>query len=262
MNLLLGDLSPLNDTEKLQTALQGLYAGTVTQEQVLQIGRRLYASGQQYNDLFAIVSQFQGRATGGTFTGGRQGSQQGGGLSGADRQHLQDLYERRDAAQAQQDYANAQILARQIAEIAAANGEDYAAAMKEIGGVKAEELAKRLHLDSVDQLNAYLDNAKQQLDSAGENTASIVDAIDRLGDRLAGVINPPGSSGDNGHTGGHDLPPGGSSGDLGHFGDHNLPLAINENTQVMQQLIARIDRQAMQNPSSEPRSLRTPERVR
>jgi len=33
----------------------GLRAGTVTQEQVLQIGRNLYASSQAYNDLFAYV---------------------------------------------------------------------------------------------------------------------------------------------------------------------------------------------------------------
>src|SRR6185369_941444 len=65
IQLLLGNLSPLNDQQKLQIALQGLRAGTVSQETVLGIGRSLYASSQAYTDLFNQV----------THMGGQQGSQ-------------------------------------------------------------------------------------------------------------------------------------------------------------------------------------------
>lgn len=55
IDLLLGNLSPFNDRKKLQLALQGQAAGTVTPEQVLQIGRRLFASGADYAQLFQQV---------------------------------------------------------------------------------------------------------------------------------------------------------------------------------------------------------------
>jgi hypothetical protein len=67
VNLLLGDLSPLNDQQKLQYALSGLRNGTVTQEQVLQIGRNLYASSQKYTDLFNLVRQIGDHSGSGWF---------------------------------------------------------------------------------------------------------------------------------------------------------------------------------------------------
>jgi hypothetical protein len=61
INLLIGDLSPLNDRAKLEEARKGLIAGSVSQDQFLEIARRLYASSQQYNTEFAFAQQFPGR---------------------------------------------------------------------------------------------------------------------------------------------------------------------------------------------------------
>lgn len=55
INLLLGNLSPFSDRKKLKIALQGQLAGTVRPEQVLEIGRRLMASGSDYEQLFNRV---------------------------------------------------------------------------------------------------------------------------------------------------------------------------------------------------------------
>ena len=72
MNLLLGSLSPLNDQEKLQKALEGLRAGTASQDQVLEIGRRLYASSSAYSALFKQVMAI------GDHTGGHTSAGSGG----------------------------------------------------------------------------------------------------------------------------------------------------------------------------------------
>jgi hypothetical protein len=172
INLLLGDLSPLNDQEKLNKALEGLRAGTVTQEQVLQIGRRLYASTEQYNALFAMVQQYGSRPSGSGRIGGVDASSTGG-LSAEDRARLESLYDQRDAAMAQQDFLNAQTLAGQIAEISEASGEDYKQILEEMG-VNAEELAERLHLDSVDQLDQWIETFQENSD---QNTNVVADLL-------------------------------------------------------------------------------------
>jgi hypothetical protein len=215
MNLLLGDLSPLNDMEKLQRAMEGLRQGTVSQEQVLQIGRRLYASSSQYEALF---NQVMGIRSGGQSYGGGGGSAgaSAGGLTQAEREHLKELYAQQAELVAQQDYANAQTLAQQIAEIASAKGEDFQQVLDEMG-INGEDLAERLHLDNADQLQAYIDNVQAQLDSNGENTTSIVDAIERLGDRLLGIVAPE-DRGHSGHArpGAPEAPAGGDRGHSSH----------------------------------------------
>jgi hypothetical protein len=176
INLLLGDLSPLNDREKLQTALEGLRAGTVSQEQVLEIGRRLYASSQAYNDLFAMVQGYGRPAPGSAGGSSGVGGSQAGGLSQADRDRLEALYLQRDAAMAQQDYLNAQTLAGQIAEIAEASGEDYMAVLDDMG-INAEELAERLHLDNVQQLDEWIERFQQQTDSQEQQSTILADLL-------------------------------------------------------------------------------------
>lgn len=172
INLLLGDLSPLNDQEKLNKALEGLRAGTVTQEQVLQIGRRLYASTDQYNQLFAMVQQFGSRPSGSGSVGGVSPGQAGG-LSAEDRARLESLYDQREASMAQQDFLNAQTLAGQIAEISEASGEQYKDVLEEMG-ISAQELAERLHLDNVDQLDAWVETFQENND---ENTNVVADLL-------------------------------------------------------------------------------------
>ena len=181
MNLLLGDLSPLNDQQKLQQALQGLRAGTVTQDQVLQIGRRLYASSQAYNDLFA---QVQGIGVISQSTGGAGTS--GSSTSPGDQQRLSDLLAERDELQKAATASQYQTLAQQIAEIAMAKGEDYQQVLDELG-IKASDLEKGLGIKSDADLTKYLNAVQAQTDSDGHNTASIVDVLNQILDALTGT---------------------------------------------------------------------------
>ncbi len=192
INLLLGNLSPLNDQQKLQIALQGLKAGTVTQDQVLTIGRNLYASSEAYNNLFAQVQQYGGKAgqvgPPGTFKGGPAPIITSGAnasviaastLSDADAQKLKDLIAERDALQASQTLQQYQTLASQIAEIATAKGEDFKTVLSEMG-IQQAALEKGLGLQSDQALQDYITTIQKQQDSANENTQSIVDAINML----------------------------------------------------------------------------------
>lgn len=191
VNLLLGNLSPLNDQQKLQVALQGLRAGTVTQDQVLTIGRNLYASSQAYNDLFAMVQQYPGA---GHSAGGHSGFSSGGsssssahGLSPADQARLQTLLKEQAALQAANTMGQYQTLAGQIAEIASAKGETYQDIIKEMG-VNMSDLEKGLGIKNDEDFAAYMASLARQVDSAGNNTLSIVGAINALPQQLANVL--------------------------------------------------------------------------
>jgi hypothetical protein len=180
INLLLGDLSPLNDQEKLQTALGGLRAGTVSQEEVLQIGRRLYASTEQYNQLFAMVQGMGGRGRAGSPDwGGGAGAAAAGGLSSAESERLKVLLEQQAQMQAGMQLQQYQTLAQQIAEIAMAREEDWQAVAERMG-IDLAGLQEGLGLQSQEELDAWLDRIEEQTDSEGRNTESIVDEIQAL----------------------------------------------------------------------------------
>lgn len=183
MNLLLGSLSPYNDQRKLQIALQGLRAGTVTQDQVLEIGRRLYASSQAYTDLFNQVRQFGGRQTSPIAGGGAVGSGAEG-LSASESKRLSDLLKLQEQLQASAQLQQYQLLAQQIAEIAAFKNEDW---KNVIQGLDLDKFAKGLGL-TADQLDEYIKKLEDQTDSNGENTRSIVDSMDRAADRIVAAI--------------------------------------------------------------------------
>lgn len=186
LQLLLGDLSPLNDQEKLQKALEGLRAGSVSQEEVLQIGRRLYASSEAYNQLFRQVQQFTPRPSavgGGSYSSGANAAAANG-LTEKERQRLEELYKQQAGLQAAQDYANAQTLARQIAEITASGGETLDELLKE-WGLSADELAQRLRLEGADQLQSYIDAQKKLVDSNGQNTTVLADLLRQIRDLLS-----------------------------------------------------------------------------
>lgn len=180
LNLMLGNLSPLNDQQKLQLALQGLRAGTVSADQVLSIGRSLYASSQAYTDLFNQVMPYAGQqaAGGGSYVGGSSTSTTDHTqlLSQADQEKLAALMKERDSLQAAQTLQQYQTLARQIEEIAQAKGETFDQVIKEMG-IDQAALEKGLSIKSDADFAAYMDQMKKQLDSAGENTTSIVTAI-------------------------------------------------------------------------------------
>jgi hypothetical protein len=184
MNLLLGDLSPLNDQMKLQKALQGFRSGTVTADQVLQIGRRLYASSQQYTDLFNMVMQGGGHgANQTTGAGGSTGTH--GGLSAAESQRLSDLLKEQQQLQSAAQLQQYQTLAQQIAEISSAKGEDWHQVVSDMG-IDLKAFEKGLGM-SDSQLDTYIKNFQALKDSNGDNTASIVAVLNQILTALGGT---------------------------------------------------------------------------
>lgn len=179
MNLLLGDLSPFNDQKKLELALQGLREGTVDPEQVLEIGRRLYASTSQYTDLFNMVmgmAQFGG------------GGMTPGSDTSADGRTLQELIAARDALLAAQRPDLADDLAHRIAELAAATGETFAE-IAEGMGFDIANIADDLNL-SGDQLNELLNQYMAQFEAMdfGSLSESLTTNYTENTDRIVAAI--------------------------------------------------------------------------
>ncbi len=228
MNLLLGDLSPLNDAEKLQKALVGLRSGTATQEQVLAIGRRLYASSQAYTDLF---NQVMAMGPGHAGTGGSQFAQAGGsGLSAADSARLRELEKEKKQLESAQQFQQYQLLAQQIAEIASAKGEDWQQVVSDMG-IDLKAFEKGLGMNDA-QLDAYIKNFQSLKDSNGENTKSIIAVLNAILVQLGGT--PIGDSGgDTGGTGSGSTPRGHS----GHGGvrDPRVDQIMDGFARIMQQ---------------------------
>lgn len=150
MQLLLGDLSPFNDNRKLEIAREGLQAGSVSQEQFLQIARRLFGSTDSYLREFEFAQQFPNRAQemggGGFNVSGSSTFSAGGG----DGRTLDQLIEARDALLAANRVTNAQDIARRMAELSAASGETF------------DELASSMGF-SLDRLAADLSFTDTQL---------------------------------------------------------------------------------------------------
>lgn len=182
ISLLIGDLSPLNDLQKLQVALQGLRAGTVSKEDVLGIGRRLYASSQQYTDLFNLVQGINPASAGVPGVGGRVGP----GFSSADQKRLDDLLKEQQQLQAAAQLQQYQTLAQQIAEIASAKGEDWQQVVADMG-IDLKAFEKGLGMND-QQLNDYITSIQKQTDSAGNNTQSIVKAINDMSDAIVTTL--------------------------------------------------------------------------
>lgn len=177
MALLLGDLSPFNDQKKLELALEGLRAGTVDPETVLEIGRRLYASTSNYTNLFnQVMGMAQFGQNGGTNTSTEQG------------RTLAELIAARDALLAATRPQLAEELASRIAELANATGDEFAAIAQE-QGFNLAQLGADLGLNS-DELNAYLEQLQAQFESQdfGAVGQMIQDAINNSADRIVEAI--------------------------------------------------------------------------
>jgi hypothetical protein len=186
MNLLLGSLSPLNDQQKLQTALQGLRAGSVTQDQVLTIGRQLYASSEAYNQLFAEVQGIGDHTKTGTTRGGSGGAQSVT-LSSADQARLAQLQKEQSVLQAAQTAGQFQTLAQQIAEIATVKGEDFTQVLTDMG-IKQSDLEKGLGLQSDADLAKYISTLQSQTDSQHQDSASLEASINALPTAIGAAV--------------------------------------------------------------------------
>lgn len=180
MNLLLGDLSPFNDQTKLEMALQGLREGTVDAQTVLEIGRRLYASTSNYTDLF---NQVMGMAQFGSTDPGSVGGQ-----AEAQGRTLEELIAARDALLAAQRPELADELARRIAELAYATGDDFGT-LAESMGFGLDQIAEDLGLNA-EQLNAYLQQLTEgfNVKDFADIGVMIQDAIANSTDRIVEAI--------------------------------------------------------------------------
>ena len=190
MSLLLGNLSPLNDQEKLQAALAGLRNGTATVDDVLTIGRRLYASSEAYTELFNSVKGYAGAGHGGAAGSGRSGSSgtpASSGLSTAEQAELKTLLAEQAAMQKAARVGQDQTLVTQIAEIASAKSEDFHDVLKDMG-ISESDLLKELGLKDDASLTSMVAYIQAQKDSDKNNTTSIVGAITMLPQEIADAI--------------------------------------------------------------------------
>jgi hypothetical protein len=171
INLLLGDLSPLKDAQKLPLALQALQAGQVGPEDVLRIAQRLFASGTDYNRIFAQVQAIGDRR------GIGSAPQPSGGPEQTISAALRELLDQRDLILAQQQeaerFTNANQLAQVIADLAGARGEDFAAIAESLGLSGLDQLLTDLRLDSLESLDAYLTSLQADSYSLADLAATI-----------------------------------------------------------------------------------------
>jgi len=202
IRLLLGDLSPLNDQAKLQVALDALARGEVGKEDVLQIGRRLYASSQAYTDLFNRVMAMRVPGTPGSSIGS-------GGVDSAINAAAitpeQRARERMDLAM--------QIGAN-VATLANAQDETFEA-IAQMLGLNLADIGDALGLSN-DDLQEYLQNL---VDQENRTPDSVADAADRI---IAALYDIAG--GGSGSAPGSWTPPGSSDTGLGGpLGNFDIP---------------------------------------
>lgn len=174
IDLLLGDLSPLKDAQKLPLALQALEQGRIGPEDVLRIGRRLFASGQDYNNLFDQVLAIGDRRQNGSTTPPSAGPS----TPGIDPA-LAALQAERDALleeQRQQErFLQAMDLSQIIADLAGAREISFEEAAQLLGISDLTDVAEDLRLDGLEPLIDYLTSL--QADSyAFEEIAFSIDA--------------------------------------------------------------------------------------
>jgi hypothetical protein len=174
INLLLGDLSPLRDREKLKLAMRAQEEGRIGPEEVLQIARRLFASGDDYNQIFNRVLAIGDRRSSG---GG--GGDFGGGSISTTSPELAALYAE---------------LAQVVADLAGARGEDFGTIAEGLG-FELEELMRDLRLDSIGDLTDYLEQLQATAygieDIAATITAGdylIVTTLERLFEQAGGRL--------------------------------------------------------------------------
>lgn len=173
LGLLLGDLSPFNDRQKLEMARQGLIEGNVTQEQFLQIAQRLFGATSRYREEFEFAQQYPGAVDGGTnIAGGRTpGSAVGDGRS------LEELISARDALLEAQRGELANNLASRIAELAYARDISFEEVAEQLG-FNLEQLGADLNMDSA-ALQEYLQGLSDRFASAD---------FSAVGDLITGAI--------------------------------------------------------------------------
>lgn len=176
--LLLGALSPLNDQQKLQYAIGAYQRGTVSREDVLQIGRRLYASSQAYEDLFNMLQGMPG--------GLREAGGGGGNFAGDAATQERERTAAELEAEQRQRRGDAQLLAQNVASLANVQKISYQQVADTLG-FGLGQLATELGLSQED-LITYLDNLVA-MENAVPNT--IAEGTDRIVAALYDIAGMP-----------------------------------------------------------------------
>lgn len=190
MNLLLGDLSPLKDREKLDLAMQALRRGEIGADQVLQIGRRLFSSGSDYNRLFSEVMSIQNARPANVNTGI--------GASNPNRvtPEMQALIDQRTRLQGERDQMDRRVraldLAQMVADVAGATGESFADVLATFTGGRAtmQQFADDLGID-ITELNDFLEGLQAATYSPFEYADALRVEFDRFLEGLRELLKPP-----------------------------------------------------------------------
>lgn len=182
IRLLLGDLSPFNDNQKLDIAKQAYLQGNASEEDVLRVAQRLYASSNDYVKVF----QWAEANKPSTGTGGGSGGGTGVDTSSIQAQ-LNALYAQRDKLIAQEAFAQRKELTEKmiasIVDLATSNHIDALAEM-DILGVKLVDVVEALgiHLDKIGA-----DDVTKLGELAGSLHVGLSDILAKLGLSLADV---------------------------------------------------------------------------
>lgn len=177
VRIMLGDLSPLNDNQKLQYALDALSRGEASREDVLGIGRRLYASSQAYTDLFNRVMAMNvpesnsGPGGGGDFSSGGGGSAF---IQEYQRTEEEIARERRDAADQ---------ITRNIATLSNVTGRSYQDIAEEFQ-VSLEDLANEFGMSQ----ESFLEYLDQLVDQENAVPQAVMDGADRIIEALYNIF--------------------------------------------------------------------------
>ena len=172
--LAIGDNSPLSEKEKLEVALKGLRSGITSADDVLSLGRKLYASSADYAGLYAKVQEILQLPGAG---------QTGAAGIGSALDEYNGLIGKRDQLQSQAAamarFNDAKTLAQYVADISTTHGIGYGEAASGLG-FSLQDLAKDLGITNI---AGYLDNLKLAdiPGSTMDASASIVTAIQQLG---------------------------------------------------------------------------------
>ncbi len=179
--LLFGDLSPYKDAQRLEFAKQAFLSGNASAEDVLRIGRDMYASTWQYKELFDWVQSNNKSQDSGTAA-----VQQVANAVRYNAEELARLIDRRDELLEQQRFTKAVELAETVARLAQSTGDSFSEIAEELG-FSLEDLGKDLGVDNIlDYLQEQVNDIPQNV--IRESAVTVADVIRKSSDDIVAAI--------------------------------------------------------------------------